>query len=84
MNNDFLDLRDKLRLAFPELRIHHGGDELPNKPRVEMPPVVKLANYVERHNIRLTDLFQTADPDRRLRVSRSQFVDGIKVQPSHV
>ena len=79
VNTDFNQLREKLRIQLPELRVHHGGDAIPVKPRIELPPVIKLCNYIERHNVRLIDVFSTADPDRRMRVSRSQFVEGVRV-----
>jgi hypothetical protein len=80
VNNDFVELyQNKLKAQFPDITVHHGGDTIPVKPKAHLHPVVKLCNFVERHNIRLTDLFQFADPERRMRVSRDQFMEGIRI-----
>ena len=46
VNDDFHEMYSKVKAQLPSLRVHHGGDSLPKKPRARVHPMVCLSlNY---------------------------------------
>lgn len=42
--------------------------------------MVKLQNYIDKHNLKLIDFFQKFDKDGSMSVSHEEFADGIQVR----
>lgn len=78
VNNDFLELYGKVKELLPELKLRHGGDGVPKKPKARVHPFVKLKNYIEKHNLRLVDFFNKFDKDHSMSVTREEFAQGIE------
>ena len=79
VNNDFLDIYMKVKEHLPDLKMRHGGDGVPKKPKARVHPMVKLKNYVEKSNLRLIDFFNRFDKDKSMSVTREEFAQGIEV-----
>lgn len=57
----------------------HGGMEPPKKPKAPVHPMVKLANYIQKNNLRLVDFFNKFDKDGSMSVTYEEFEQGIEV-----
>jgi len=57
-----------------------SGLEPPPKPKARLHPMVKLQNYIDKHNLKLIDFFQKFDKDGSMSVSHEEFADGIQVR----
>ena len=79
MNKDFEDVYKQVLEQIPSLRLKHGGMEPPQKPKAKIHPMVKLANYIEKHHLRLVDFFNKFDKDGSMSVTHEEFVEGIEV-----
>ena len=53
--------------------------EPPQKPKAKVHPMVKLVNYIEKHELRLVDFFNKFDKDGSMSVTHEEFVEGIEV-----
>lgn len=53
--------------------------EPPPKPKARVHPMVKLVNYIEKHELRLVDFFNKFDKDGSMSVTHEEFVEGIEV-----
>jgi hypothetical protein len=62
---------------FPDTVVK-SGFELKKKPRVPLHPLKKLKNYIDKHQIKLIDLFNKFDSDGSLSVTKAQFIQGIR------
>ncbi|XP_064612772.1 leucine-rich repeat-containing protein 74B-like isoform X1 [Liolophura sinensis] len=78
VNKDFEELLQQVQVQYPELKVVHGGTELIKKSKVKLHPMLKLRNYIDRHNIRMIDFFNKFDKDGSLSVSREEFVHGLE------
>ncbi|KAK3596544.1 hypothetical protein CHS0354_013228 [Potamilus streckersoni] len=78
VNNDFKDVLKQVSEQIPNLKVKHGGTELPSKPKARIHPMVKLANYIEKHNLRLIDFFNKFDKDGSMSVTHEEFVEGLE------
>lgn len=72
----FLELKSRL----PNLSLKHGGTEPPLKPKARLHPMVKLQNYIEKHDLKLIDFFHRFDKDGSMSVSHEEFTEGIQVR----
>ena len=79
INNDFLECFQKLKEQLPDIKMRHGGDGVPKKPKARVHPMVKLKNYIDRNNLRLVDFFNKFDTDNSMSVTREEFAQGIEV-----
>ena len=79
VNNDFMDIFSQVREMLPTIRLRHGGDGGPKKPKARVHPMVKVKIYVEKHNLRLIDFFNKFDKDGSMSVTHEEFEEGIKV-----
>lgn len=79
MNNDFKDIYNKAKEIRPDLKIHYGGNRIPKRPKARVHPMVKLQNYIAKHNLKLLDFFNKFDTDGSMSVSREEFMQGIQV-----
>ena len=79
MNKDFEEVYKQVLEQIPSLKLKHGGMEPPQKPKAKIHPMVKLANYIEKHNLRLVDFFNKFDKDGSMSVTHEEFVEGIEV-----
>ena len=85
MNQDFKDLREKVREKYPELQVKHGGtgpegtaERIP-RPRPTVPPVKRLLKFIEKNGLKLIDFFNSVDADHSMNVTREEFKNGIIV-----
>ncbi len=79
VNQDFLDVFNKVKEVFPDVKMRHGGDAAPKRPKARVHPMVKLKNYIDKHNLRLVDFFNKFDKDQSMSVTREEFTQGIEV-----
>ena len=79
VNKDFEDVYKQVLEQIPSLKLKHGGMEPPQKPKAKIHPMMKLANYIEKHNLRLVDFFNKFDKDGSMSVTHEEFVEGIEV-----
>lgn len=79
VNSDFLDIFRQLKEQLPGLKLMHGGDTQPKKPKIKIHPMIKLKNYIEKNNLRLVDFFNKFDKDNSMSVTREEFAQGIEV-----
>ena len=82
VNSDFKDVYNKLKEQLPDLHLRHGGDGVPKRPKARVHPMVKLQNYIAKHNLKLLDFFNKFDSDGSMSVSREEFTEGIQVRTS--
>ncbi|XP_021370386.1 leucine-rich repeat-containing protein 74B-like isoform X4 [Mizuhopecten yessoensis] len=78
VNNDFNDIYKQVQEQCPELKLKHGGMEPPKKPKKPVHPMVKLANYIQKNNLRLVDFFNKFDKDGSMSVTYEEFQQGIE------
>lgn len=64
---------------FPRIEVRTGCDGVKPKPKIRVHPVIKLRNYIEKHNIKLIDFFNKIDKDGSMTVSKDEFKRGILV-----
>ena len=70
----------KVRDAFPRLELVHAGVELPPRGRGRAQRVVtRLRNFLEKNNIRPTQLFN--DTDGSCTAELDLFISGVQVSP---
>lgn len=79
MNKDFEEVYQLVLQQLPSLKLIHGGMEPPQKPKAKVHPMVKLANYIEKHELRLVDFFNKFDKDGSMSVTHEEFMEGIEV-----
>lgn len=65
------------KTIFPET-IVKSGTEIKKKSKVPLHPLRKLKNYIDKHQIKLIDLFNKFDIDGSLSVTKAQFIQGIQ------
>jgi hypothetical protein len=65
--------------VFPRIEVRTGCDGVKPKPKIRVHPVIKLRNYIEKHNIKLIDFFNKIDKDGSMTVSKDEFKRGILV-----
>ena len=49
VNVDFHEMFAKVKEQLPSLRIHHGGDALPKKPKARVHPMVGIIPCIYQH-----------------------------------
>lgn len=54
-----------------------GCDGIKLKPKIKINPIIKLRNFIEKHQIKLIDFFNKFDKDGSMSVSRDEFREGI-------
>lgn len=79
MNKDFEDIYKQVQEQLPNLKLTHGGMEPPPKPKALVHPMMKLASYIEKHDLRMIDFFNKFDKDGSMSVTHEEFVEGIEV-----
>ena len=79
VNKDFEDVFKQVQEQIPDIKLAHGGMEPPPKPKAKVHPMVKLVNYIEKHELRLVDFFNKFDKDGSMSVTHEEFVEGIEV-----
>lgn len=79
VNKDFEEVFQLVLEQLPGLKLTHGGMEPPQKPKAKVHPMVKLANYIEKHELRLVDFFNKFDKDGSMSVTHEEFMEGIEV-----
>ncbi|XP_053374994.1 leucine-rich repeat-containing protein 74B-like isoform X4 [Mercenaria mercenaria] len=78
VNKDFEDVFKQVQEQIPDIQLTHGGMEPPPKPKAKVHPMVKLVNYIEKHELRLVDFFNKFDKDGSMSVTHEEFVEGIE------
>lgn len=78
VNNDFNDIYKQVQEQCPDMKLKHGGMEPPKKPKKPVHPMVKLANYIQKNNLRLVDFFNKFDKDGSMSVTYEEFQQGIE------
>ncbi|XP_060561008.1 leucine-rich repeat-containing protein 74B-like isoform X4 [Ruditapes philippinarum] len=78
VNKDFEDVFKQVQEQIPDIKLAHGGMEPPPKPKAKVHPMVKLVNYIEKHELRLVDFFNKFDKDGSMSVTHEEFVEGIE------
>ncbi|XP_033748788.1 leucine-rich repeat-containing protein 74B-like isoform X2 [Pecten maximus] len=78
VNNDFNEIYKQVQEQCPDMKLKHGGMEPPKKPKKPVHPMVKLANYIQKNNLRLVDFFNKFDKDGSMSVTYEEFQQGIE------
>ena len=69
-----------MRSSHPHLRVPHGGTGGFQKPKPLLPPLAKLAKYVEENGVKLIDLFRSFDKEQRNVLTEEDFRAALKVR----
>lgn len=75
----FRDEYKSFQALFPHIEVRTGCDGIKLRPKIRIHPVVKLRNYIEKHNIKLIDFFNKFDKDGSMTVTKVEFKEGILV-----
>ncbi|KAK7487894.1 hypothetical protein BaRGS_00020795 [Batillaria attramentaria] len=78
VNRDFDEIYKQVQEQIPDLKLRHGGTEIPLKPRPPVDPMNKLMAYVDKHNLRIVDFFNKFDKDGSMSVSYDEFKQGLQ------
>ncbi|XP_067935060.1 leucine-rich repeat-containing protein 74B-like [Watersipora subatra] len=78
VNKDFNEIHQELKNLIPDIHVYHGGLEPPKKPKAKLHPMVKVQNYITKHNLKLIDFFRRFDQDGSMSVSHSEFKEGLE------
>lgn len=65
--------------VLPNCKVRTGNDGVILKPKVKIHPIVKLRNFFDKKNMKLSDFFTKYDKDGSMTVSRSEFRSGVNV-----
>ena len=66
--------------VLPNCKVRTGNDGVILKPKVKIHPIVKLRNFFDKKNMKLSDFFTKYDKDGSMTVSRSEFRSGVDVK----
>ncbi|XP_048237096.1 leucine-rich repeat-containing protein 74B-like isoform X1 [Haliotis rufescens] len=78
VNEDFTEIFKQVQEQIPDIKIWHGGMEPPLKPKARIPPMMKLATYIDKHDLRLVDFFNKFDKDKSMSVTHEEFIQGLE------
>ncbi|XP_064619359.1 leucine-rich repeat-containing protein 74B-like isoform X3 [Lineus longissimus] len=78
VNKDFREMAQQVKEQLPDLNIHTGGDSLPTRPKARIHPMLKLRNYIAKHDLKLIDVFNKWDTDKSMSVTYEEFVAGVE------
>ncbi|XP_059173459.1 leucine-rich repeat-containing protein 74B-like isoform X2 [Physella acuta] len=79
VNKDFVTLWKQVEEKFPQLKMSHGGTEMPLKPKQRVHPLIKLNAFINSRNIRLVEFFNQFDKDGTMNVSKAEFRQGLEL-----
>ena len=79
VDKEFDELYKNLKTVLPNILVKHGGTKPPLKPKARLHPMVKLQNYIEKHDLKLIDFFHKFDKDGSMSVNHEEFTEGIQV-----
>lgn len=77
MDKYFKEEFKNFQTLFPHISVKTGCDGIKLKPKIKINPIIKLRNFIEKHQIKLIDFFNKFDKDGSMSVSREEFREGI-------